>query len=77
MKRRHTIQLAIRSGDESGYAVECVDFPVVTLGATIEESLRNLREAVELMLDGVDLAAWNLAPNPSIAVMIELEPDHA
>ena len=77
MKPRHTIQAVIWCGDESGYVAECVDFPVVTQGATIEESLSNLREAVGLMLDGEDLAAWNLAPNPSIVVMIELEPDYA
>lgn len=77
MKPRHTIQAVIRSGDESDHVAECVDFPVVTQGATVEESLRNLREAVVLMLDGKDLAAWNLAPHPSIVVMIELEPDYA
>ncbi len=75
--KRHTIQAVIRSGDESGYVALCVDFPVVTQGATVEESLSNLREAVGLMLDGEDLAVWNLAPHPSIVVMIELEPDYA
>jgi predicted RNase H-like HicB family nuclease len=77
MKPRHVIQAVIRSGDESGYVAECVDLPVVTQGATIEESLSNLREAVGLMLDGEDLITWNLAPNPTIMVMIELEPDYA
>ncbi|MCL4521553.1 MAG: type II toxin-antitoxin system HicB family antitoxin [Firmicutes bacterium] len=43
MKPRHTIQAVIRSGDESGYVAECVDFPVVSQGATVEESLSNLR----------------------------------
>ena len=57
MNPRHTIQAVIRSGDESGYVAECVDFPVVSQGATVEESLSNLREAVGLMLDGEDLAA--------------------
>ena len=77
MKLRHVIQAVIRSGNESGYVAECVDLPVVTQGATIEESLSNLREAVGLMLDSEDLIPWNLAPNPTIMVMIELEPDYA
>jgi predicted RNase H-like HicB family nuclease len=77
MKLRHTIQAVIRSGDDSGYVAECVDLPVVTQGATVEESLTNLREAVGLLLEGEDLATWNLAPHPSIVVMIELEPDYA
>lgn len=67
----------IHSGDESGYVAECVDFPVVTQGDTVEEMLSNLREAMGLMLDGEGLAAWNLAPSPSMVVRIELESDKA
>ena len=48
MKPRHTIQAVSRSDDGSGYVAECVDFPVVTQGTTVEENFRTLREAVEL-----------------------------
>lgn len=76
-KQRHTIQAVIRPGDESGYVAECIDVPVVTQGATVEESLSNLQEAVGLLLDREDLRAWNLADDPTIMVMIELEPRYA
>lgn len=37
MNARHTIRAVLRSGDESGYMAECVDFPMLTQGATVEE----------------------------------------
>lgn len=76
-KQRRTIQAVIRPGDESGFVAECVDIPVVTQGATVEETLSNLQEAVGLLLEGEDLRTWNLADDPSIMVMIELEPRYA
>lgn len=77
MKLRHVIQAVIRTGDEFGYVAECLDVPVVTQGPTIEDSLSNLQEAVGLLLEGEDLSTWNLAANPTIMVMIELEPNYA
>jgi predicted RNase H-like HicB family nuclease len=45
-----------RHDDEAGvyYVVEGVEIAVVTDGETIEEALRNLREAVELYYDDDD-----------------------
>ena len=47
---QQTINAIIRSGDESGYVAECVEIAVVTQGQTIDETVRNLREAVALHL---------------------------
>lgn len=77
MKRRHTIQAVVRPGEDSGYVAECVELPVVTQGSTMEETLGNLQEAVGLLLDGEDMAHWNLAENPTIMVVIEMEPRYA
>ena len=70
---QHTIKAVIRSGDQSGYVAECVEIPVVTQGATLDEVTANLREAVELHLEGEDLAQLGLAPSPTIVVTLELE----
>lgn len=60
--------------DGDGFVAESSDVNVVTQGDSLEETLANLREAVGLALDGEDLAQWDLAPNPTLLVTIEMEP---
>ena len=73
MTLQHTIKAVVRQGEQSGYVAECLEIPVVTQGQTLDEVTRNLREAVELHLEGEDLAELGLAPTPSILVTFELE----
>ena len=59
MMLQRTIKAVIRPGEQSGYVAECVEIPVVTQGGTLDEVTRNLREAVQLHLEGEDLAeSW-------------------
>ncbi|MBI4559747.1 MAG: type II toxin-antitoxin system HicB family antitoxin [Candidatus Hydrogenedentes bacterium] len=74
MRLQHTIRAVIRPGEQSGYVAECVEIPVVTQGATLDETVANLREAVELTLEGADLPEIGLAPNPTVIITMELEP---
>ena len=73
MALQHTIKAVIRAGEQSGYVAECVEIPVVTQGETLDDVTRNLREAVELHLEGESLADLGLAPAPTILVTFELE----
>lgn len=73
MGLQHTIKAVIRPGDQSGYVAECLELPVVTQGATLDEVAANLREAVALQLDGEDPAQWGLVPSPTLVVTLELE----
>ena len=68
-----TVKAYIRKG-ESQYVAECLGLSVVTQGKTLDETVRNLQEAVSLHLEGEDPGEFGLEPNPSILVMIELEP---
>ena len=77
MHLQHTIKAVIRPGDESGYVAECMEIRVVTQGATLDETIANLREAVELHLEDEDLAALGLSPNPTVVITMELESVHA
>jgi predicted RNase H-like HicB family nuclease len=77
MKLQSTIKAVIRPGEESGYVAECMEIAVVTQGTTLDEVTRNLQEAVQLHLEGEDLAEIGLAPNPTIVVTLELEAIHA
>ncbi|MDW8319273.1 MAG: type II toxin-antitoxin system HicB family antitoxin [Anaerolineae bacterium] len=77
MRQRYTIQAVIYPGDERGYVAECLNLAVVTQGATLDETVRNLREAIQLHLDGEDLSELGLVPHPPVVVTLEMEPVHA
>jgi predicted RNase H-like HicB family nuclease len=76
MNLQHTIKAIVRKG-ESHYIAECVEIAVVTQGKTLDETVKNLQEAVELHLQGENLAELGLAPHPTLIVTMELEPVHA
>ncbi len=77
MARRYTIQAVIYPGDERGYVAECLNLALVTQGETLDETVRNLREAIQLHLDGEDLAELGLVPDPPVVITMEMEPVHA
>jgi len=54
MKLQKNIKAVIVNGDESDFVAECLEIPVVTQGKTLDEVTNNLKEAVELFLDGED-----------------------
>lgn len=70
MKR--TIQVRISTGEHL-FVAECLDLPVVTQAATLDELAENIREAIGLHLEGEDLAELGLAENPTILATLELE----
>jgi predicted RNase H-like HicB family nuclease len=77
MNLQHTIKAVIRAGEQSGYVAECVEIPVVTQGATLDEVTANLKEAVELHLEDEDPADWGLVARPTLLITFEIEPTYA
>lgn len=77
MKLQKTIKAVIRSGEQSGNIAECLELPVVTQGQTLDEVSQNLREAIQLHLDGEDLAELGFVPDPTVVVTFELETVYA
>ena len=69
---RRSIKAYIYKG-ESQYIAECMEIAVVTQGKTLDETIRNLQEAVTLHLEGEDPAEFDLVPNPSLLITMELE----
>lgn len=65
------IQFHIYKGDKY-YVAQGVDLPVVTQGKTLDELTKNIQEAVELQLEGENLADFDLASEPSVLVNFEL-----
>jgi predicted RNase H-like HicB family nuclease len=68
-----TIKAIIYPG-ETQYIAECAGFNIVTQGKTLDETVANLREAVDLYLEGEDLSELGLPTNPAIVVTFEIEP---
>ncbi|MEZ5671424.1 MAG: type II toxin-antitoxin system HicB family antitoxin [Thiotrichaceae bacterium] len=64
----YTIQAVIRRGEQSGYVAECLELAVVTQGATLDEVVQNLQEAVALHLEGEDLQELGFAAPPPIVI---------
>lgn len=77
MKLQRTIKAFIRAGEQSGYVAECLEIPIVTQGATVDQVIQNLQEAVQLHLEDENLAELGLVPDPTIIVTLELEPVYA
>ena len=77
MKLQQNIKAVIRAGEKSGYVAECFEISVVTQGKTLDEVTHNLREAVQLHLEGEDTAKFGLVPHPTVLVTLELEPEYA
>lgn len=76
MSPQRTIKAVIRKS-LSHYVAECMEIAVVTQGVTLDETTKNLQEAVALHLTGENLAELDLTPNPTLLVTMELEPAHA
>ena len=77
MQLQHTIKVVIHPGEQSGYVAECIEIPVVTQGQTLDDVTANLKEAVELHLEGEDMAALGLVTQPTLLVTFEMEPSYA
>jgi predicted RNase H-like HicB family nuclease len=67
-----TIKAYITKG-ENYYVAECMEIAVVTQGKTLDETIANLNEAVSLHLEGENPADFDLMPNPTLLVTMELE----
>ena len=70
------IQVNISKG-EKYYIAECLDLAVVTQAKTLDEIADNIRAAIELHLEGEDLAELGISPDYTILANFELEPSHA
>lgn len=72
--QRDTIH-AVITKDGDTYVADCHEVAVVTQGRTIDETLRNLRAAVMLHLEGEDLRTMGLGRLRRIHVSYEMPAD--
>ena len=69
MPRESIHAVAVES--EGQYVAECLEIAVVTQGATFDEMLANLREALWLYMAGEDPDRLGIAPEPRLVVTFE------
>ncbi|WP_228025280.1 type II toxin-antitoxin system HicB family antitoxin [cf. Phormidesmis sp. LEGE 11477] len=69
---QQNIHAVIWLGEESGYCAECLEIAVVTQGSTLDETSKNLGEAVSLYLEGENPSEFGLVAQPSLSVSFEL-----
>ena len=58
--------------EDGYYTAKGMDLPIVTQGKSWDELMSNIREAVELTLEGEDLADFGFASQPSLLMSFEL-----
>ena len=51
MKTPSFIQFVIKKAEEGGYSAEAIGFSIYTQGETIDETVKNIREAVDCHFD--------------------------
>ena len=68
---KHIIHFHISKGEKQ-YVAQGIELPVVTQGKTLDELIENIKEATALQLKGENLADFDLAPNPSLLVDLEV-----
>ena len=59
------------SESEGWFVAECLETAVVTQGRSLDETMANLRNALELHLDGEELARTGLSSSPRLVVSYE------
>jgi predicted RNase H-like HicB family nuclease len=58
MSKVLTFTAAVKKEDAGGYSIRCVELPAaISQGETEEEALRNIREAIELVLEELEARA--------------------
>jgi predicted RNase H-like HicB family nuclease len=62
---------AIISETDGMYVAECHEIPVITQGRSLDETLKNLREAIALHLQEEDPEELGVAANPRVTITYE------
>jgi predicted RNase H-like HicB family nuclease len=70
-------QFTVTKGEDGKYIAEGVELPIVTQADTLDALTDNIREAVDLALEGEELGALHFSREPSILVNFELSRAYA
>jgi predicted RNase H-like HicB family nuclease len=57
--------------DGTYYCAKCLEFDIFTQGKTIDETIKNLKEAVQVHFEGIKPAEYGLSKDPGLLIMLE------
>ena len=57
--------------DQNTFVADCLEVAVVMQGGTLDEVIKNLKDALALHLEGEDLAAFGLSSHPRLQLSFE------
>ncbi len=63
---------AVIEEHEGYFVASCLEVSVVTDGPTLDETVANLREAIELHLEGEDPTEFGLIPNLGVTLIYDM-----
>lgn len=63
---------AVIQEDQGTFVVECLELPIVTQGHSLDEAVKNFREALALHLEGEDLTTLGLVARPDVQISYEM-----
>ncbi len=68
---KNIINVSISKGDKY-YIAECFNLAVVSQGATLDETVANINEAIQLHLEDEDLSELGYSKKPIININIDM-----
>lgn len=69
---KQILQFTISKGD-SYYVGESIDLPIITQGKTLDETVKNIEEAVALHFEEEDPSRYEYAGQPAVLVNFEID----
>jgi predicted RNase H-like HicB family nuclease len=68
---KNIIQFSISKGEKL-YIAHAVDFPIFTQAKTLDELVKNIKEATQLHFSGENLSKKGLVKKPSLFINFEI-----
>ena len=65
------IHFNISEGDQY-YVADCNELPIVTQGKTLDKTIANIQEALQLHLEDEDLNELMISKSPAVSINLDL-----
>ena len=69
---KNIIQFTIEKGEDGYFVASAIGHFIVTQGITLDELIKNIKEATEVYLQGENLTELGLSPSPSLFANFEI-----
>lgn len=67
---QHSVKAFVIIGEDSEYIADCLGLPIITQVKTLDNVVKNLKEAVTLHFEGENPTEMGYIENPSIIIIL-------